>query len=188
MSESPFEIIAAPAKVYLAPTGTSMPAINADPTAGGWTYLGYTDGGVEVSHTQTINYLKVDQITVAVKAIRPDEGMTVTFSLAQITLENYAFALGKTGPTLAGGSPSTRYVKIYQGVSVKRWSMLVRGDSPYVQDTNLQYEIPVVVQSGTPKIKFVRDDKAVLACEFTTLADPNTADADKFGLIRAQDA
>lgn len=95
MAVQPFEIVAGPAEVYIAPTGTAFPAVtvakNSLPVA--WRWLGETEGGVTVSHTQDTELLTTDQTIAPVKAIRTEEGLTVAFSLAQLTLENYAKAL-----------------------------------------------------------------------------------------------
>jgi hypothetical protein len=184
---APFEIIAGPARVYIAPVCEAFPAINATP-AGNWTYIGDTEGGVNVSHPQEFQRLTVDQRLLTRKIIRTSAGMIVAFSLAEITLEQYSkFLYGATvTDTPAGpGTAGFRYFNIEPSVDVNTYALLVRGPSPYM-DANLQYEIPKAAQTSEPEIAFVKDDKAVLPCEWEVLEDPNNAN--RFGVLRAQDA
>ena len=60
MAVSPFEIIAAPATVYVAPVGETYPVIDADP-AGKWVSLGETEGGVTVAHQHNVVELRTDR-------------------------------------------------------------------------------------------------------------------------------
>lgn len=190
MSTSPFEIIAGPATVYVAPVGTAFPAINAAPSAS-WTSLGDTEGGVTVTHEQSVTLLRVDQSTGPKKAIRTEEALVISFSLANLTLENYARIMNDVAVTDTApgtGTAGHRSFKMRLGPDVARFAMLIRGPSPYM-DANLQYEIPVVVQSGSPSVSFVRDDKSVLSVEFNAIEDSNASSpADRFGTLRAQDA
>jgi hypothetical protein len=190
MSTSPFEIIAGPATIYLAATGTAFPAINATPSAS-WAQLGKTEGGVTVTYDYSIELLMVDQNSGPQKAIRTEEHLQVAFSLAELTLEQYAKALNNavvTDTPPGAGTAGHRSFKTRQGFDVALFAMLVRGPSPYM-DANLQYEIPVVCQTGAPTISFVRDDKSVLELEWEAIEDRAQAtDADRFGTIRAQDA
>ncbi len=182
----PYEIIAGPAEVYFAPTSATFPAIDAQPGTE-WVHVGYTEGGVKVAHSQTIVELRADQVTAPIKAVRSEEGLEITFSIAELTLENYALALNRAidGPDSGSGDKS---VPLYRGgFQVETLALLVRNDhiSPY-GDKALQYEVPVVFQAGDPDVEFTRDNKAVLACSFHALADPERNDDDEaFGRVRA---
>lgn len=186
MAVAPFEIIAGPANVWIAPTGTAFPAVNAAP-GGGWTALGYTDGGITVTHEQDITQLMVDQLTIPVKTIRTTEGITVEFSLAQLTLERYLYAINAPTVVTTAGPPATKEIPLQQGDVVRTRALLVRGPSPY-GDWNMQYELPVVYQAENPSVTFTRDDKAVLATSFTALADTGAAPGSQFGRLIAQSA
>lgn len=115
---TPYEVVAGPAKVYLAPVGTSFPSISDiescfDPA---WIVLGKTDGGVKVSHAQTIVPLRVDQVTAPVKAIRSEEDLMVEFSIVELTVENYATVMNQlaAGSTVDG---SSKVINLYRGGS-----------------------------------------------------------------------
>lgn len=195
LNVQPYQIIAGPAKVYVAPVGTPFPAIDSvysvdvDFGTALWTDLGHTDGGVKVAHAQTIVPLRTDQVTAAVKMVRSEEDLEITFSLAELTLEHYAVVLNQVGAV----TPGTGFKKInlYRGGSgVETFALLVRGDqlSPY-GPYNLQYEVPNAYQSGAPDTEYTKDAKALLACSFMAIAalafTPGTADSDIFGVLRA---
>lgn len=186
MAVAPYEIIAGPANVWIAATGTAFPAINAAPAAG-WSSLGYTDGGVTVTHNQDIEMLMVDQLTTPVKTIRTSEGLTVDFGIAQLTLERYKFALNDATVVTTAGPPATKHVWLQEGEVVKTHSLLVRGPSPY-GDFTMQYEIPVVYQAEEPSTSFNRDDKSVLGLSFSALADTSKPVGEQFGRLIAQTA
>lgn len=187
MAVAPFEIVAGPADVFIAPTGTAFPAVNAAPS-GSWTNLGQTEGGVTVRHSQDITVLTTDQHTGGIKAIRVGEGLEVSFALAETTLEKYKFALNNATVTTAAGPPAIKSIKLFRGVDVAQHAILVRGASAYANFSS-QYQIPVVYQADEPEISFVKDDKTVLACTFSALEDPAAATtADRFGSLIMQTA
>jgi len=187
MAQSPFQIVAGPANVYLAVAGTAFPAVNAAPGAG-WTDMGMTEGGVTVRHMQNIEVITTDQYTAGVKGIRTEEGLEVEFALAETTLERYAWALNNATVTAAAGPPAIKEIPLYRGVDVTRHALLVRGPSPY-GNFNSQYQVPVVIQTAEPEVSFVKDDKTVLNCTFTALIDLLAGiPADRFGKLVAQTA
>ena len=187
MAQAPFEIIAGPARVYIATTGTAFPAVNAAP-GGGWTDLGMTEGGVTVRHTQDVEIITTDQYTAGVKGIRTAEGLEVEFALAELTLERYKWALNNVTVVSVAGPPATKEIPLYRGVDVSRHALLVRGPSPY-GNFNMQYQVPVVIQTEEPEVSFVKDDKSVLSCVWTSLIDLSAAqEADRFGKLIAQSA
>ena len=186
MASAPFDIIAGPATVWLAPVGEAFPAIGAA-VAGNFVSLGRTEGGVTVTHNESIELLRVDQDTGPVKAIRSEESLVIEFSLAELTLERYALILNNA--TVTDNASSDREFPLRAGLDVDRRALLARGDlSPY-ESGNLQYEVPIVVQTGSPAISFVRDDKSVLGVEFTAIEDPAAASAaERFGVLRAAES
>lgn len=188
MATAPFQIIAGPADVFIAPARTTPVAVHdATPEEGGWVALGRTEGGVTVRHTQSVELIMTDQENAPVKAIRAEEGLEIEFALAELTLEKYAKAVNDatvTTTAAAGGSPGWKEIKLHRGNDVTRHALLVRGPSPY-RDSKLQYQVPVVVQTDEPEVQFVRDDKSVLSCTFTALYDLDDTTA-PFGKLLAQ--
>lgn len=188
----PYEIVAGPVNVYFAQTGTPFPATNAAPGSA-WINVGLTEGGVTAASPQTVIELRADQVTGPVKAIRSEESLEVSFSIASVTLENYAIALNRAESALDGtlppdlGHPS-KSVPLYRGGSqVETIAMLLRNDhlSPY-GDLPLQFEVPVCFQADNPSASFTKDNKAVLQVSFHAIVDPNRAsDDESFGRLRA---
>lgn len=184
----PYEVIAGPAKVYFAPTGTAFPATTAEPGTS-WLEVGYTEGGVKVGSPQTVNEIRADQVTGPIKAVRSEESLEITFDIASITLANYALALNQalTGPTQASGNKS---VPLYRGgFQVETLALLVRNDhlSPY-GDYPLQFEVPACFQAGNPEVDLIKTDKSVLSTSFHAIVDPDReSDTESFGRVRAGD-
>jgi len=179
----PFEILAGPADVYVAATGATYPTDpDTDVDDNVWYFLGKTEGGVTVRHTQNITAIGVDQETVPVKVLRTEEGLEVEFSLAETTLENYSIVLNQNAVTASGDQKT---LKFYQNVGVALKALLVRGRSPY-GPFGADFQVPVAYQNESPEFAHTKDDKAVLHSTFVALADFNASNVnDRFGKLVA---
>jgi hypothetical protein len=185
----PYQIIAGVCDIYVAPFGTAFPAVDADPVPAPWRYLGHTDGGITVRHTQTVVELRTDQVTAPVKGVRSEENLEIGFAVAELSAENYAMVLNQNeaGPTDNGDN---KEVNLYRGgFGVETMAMLVRGEHLSPEgDFNLQYEVPSVYQAEAPEVAFTKDEKALLNCNFMAIAAnafiEGTDDADIFGVLR----
>ena len=181
----PYEVVAGPLEVYFAPTGTAYPAI-AGTVPPAWTHIGLTEGGVRVGHPQTVVEISADQVTGPIKAVRSEEGLEITFSIVNLTLERYAIALNRAiaGPTTGAGDKS---LPLYRGgFQVNTFRFLARGNnlSPYA-DKHMQFEVPVVFEAGSPEAGFTKDDKAMLEVSLHAIVDPDrTSDDESFGRLR----
>lgn len=191
---APFEIVAAPADVYVAPVGTAFPLVDAAPAAA-WLLLGtagarnQTEEGVTVTHEQTISTFRGARGMGPRKAFRDAEGLTIGFTLVDITLEQYARVLNNLTVTTvapATGVVGRREMTLLQGTEVARWALLVRGPSPYGDGWNLQYQVPIVFQEENPAPVFRKgaDNAARLAVRYRALEH----DTDGFGRLLAQHA
>lgn len=194
---TPYELIGAPFSIYLAAVGTAFPAIDVAPGAG-WSLLGSSgnlnlgDEGVTIKHQQAVNYFRAFGDSGSRKVFRSSEDLIIAAMLADCTLEQYANALnGNSVTTAAASYAAAAYKKVglSRGLIVDTRALLVRGPSPYMADGYLQYEVPIVAQSGSPEIVFVRDNVAKLALEWTALVDVSAATADeRFGRLKAMTA
>lgn len=192
----PFEILAAPYTVWLAPTGEAFPAVTTAPGAN-WVRLGssgdenYGDDGVSVQHTQSIETWR-GQSVAPVKAWRTEEGLVVGFTLHDISAAQYARILddATVTQTAAGvGTPGTDAFPLSRGDQVKVWALLARGLSPGGDDFVAQYQVPVVFQQAEPEPTYQKGEPAGLACEFMALKDPNAASTrERFGKLVIQTA
>ena len=173
----PYEIIAAPFKVYLAAVGTAFPDVDEAPGAG-WGLLGtrgdrnIDEDGVTVSHPQTTEKFRAVGSTGAIKAFRTEEDLMISFMLADLSLEHLRHALNSPAVTLVAagsGTPGYRHIPLLRGLSVSEKAMLVRGPSPYDEALNMQYEVPRVIHTGEPELVFKKDEPAKVLMEFSAL-------------------
>jgi hypothetical protein len=191
VNTAPFEIIAQPFEVWVAAVGTAFPAIDATPSAS-WTKLGtsgarnMTDAGVKVAMSQKIETFRPLGSTGPVKAFRTEEDLTVSFTLADLSLEALKPALN--GNAVDTATAGQKAIGLSRGIGVTRYAVLVRGDnaSPYI-DGQAQFEIPIAVMSSSPEPTFTKGgDPASLAFEFMALEDPSAAsDDERFGRLVA---
>ncbi|PYE86914.1 hypothetical protein [Phyllobacterium leguminum] len=193
---APFEIIAAPFTAYYAPLGTAFPVISAAPAAD-WTKIGtsgdknYDEEGVTVQHTQDINKVRSLGSTGPIKAFRREEDLIISFTVWDVSLENYRLALNQNevSTTAAGvGTAGTRSVQFYKGEQVATMALLLRSHvSPYGDGMNMQYEVPYCFMSGNPEPAYRKGEPAGMALEFTALRDPAAVtDAASFGRLLIQ--
>lgn len=197
----PAEIIRAPFTVWIADVGEAFPDLDTSPPGGNWLMLGtsgprnYNDEGVTVSHPQTIEKFRGAGATGAQKAWRTEEDLMVAFMLADLTLEQYRYALNGNAVTdvaPGAGTVGYRHVDLYRGPGeVKQHALLIRGDvSPYGDFSEPgQYEVPVCIEEGAPEIQYGKTGHAFLALVFAALEDPNAASAAaRFGRLLFPDA
>lgn len=193
---TPFEILGAPFTLYVAPVGTAFPLIVAAPGVG-WTMVGtsgdrnYSEDGVTVAHSQTVNAVRGAGATGPRKAWRTEEDLVVSLVLWDLTLEQYAIAMNGNAveATAAGvGTAGFKALGMYKGVQVATMALLIRGDvSAYSAEGKSQYEIPVCYQSGSPEPVYAKGEPAGLSLEFTAMEDPAAASPDeRFGRLVMQ--
>ncbi len=195
---APYEVIAAPGTVYLAPVGTAFPDVDTTPVAP-WVKVGttgdrnYNEDGIKVRHSETVELWRSAGSTGARKAFRTAEALRVSLVLADLSLEEYAVALNHntvTDTPAGAGTPGTKKVGLSRGLDVTQKALLLRiNASPEGDDWNMQYEIPVAVQVAEPEVVFIKGpNPAALALEWEALEDPLAATADeRFGRLVVQD-
>jgi len=191
----PYEIIGAPYTLWLAPVGEAFPLIDAAP-AGNWIKVGtngdrnYSDDGVTVAHSQSLEKARPVGSTGPVKAWRTEEDLMIRLSLWDMTLEQYAKALNdvEITTTAAGsGTAGFKAMGLSQGQEVTAYALLVRGISAYGDGYTGQYEVPRCYQSGNPEPVLTKGKPAALDLEFTALEDLNaSSDAERFGRLVMQ--
>ncbi len=183
MATTPFEIIVAPFDVYIADVGTSFPLVDGGLSA--WVQLGtsgsksFTEDGVVVAHTQTIDYHRSYGDTAPVKATRSSEDCTISFTLMDLTLEHYNRIWENTLTTTAqsSGVAGIKEINIKKGLDVGAVAMIISGPSPYADAMDFQYQIPKVVQSGSPSVTYSKSAPAGISLEYTILSDLTASSA-----------
>jgi len=175
---APFEVIAAPLTVYVAPVGTAKPNVNAAP-AGAWVKLGtagnknYSTKGVVVTHNQTIVKWRPAGSTGHRKAWRTEEFISVELELIDLTAEQYAQVMNSMTVTTQAGPPAIKFFSLQQGATIAQVALLARGISPINDTIAAQYFIPIAVQTESPSPAYVGEGvPAMLAIKFDSLEDP----------------
>lgn len=196
MSNTPYELIVAPFSVYVGPLGEAFTIIETTP-AGNWVLLGTNgtenmdEAGVTVSHQQTVDQHHVYGVTPPVKATRSQSQITISFTLLDLTLEEYARILDDGTVTTTGqggGAAGFKDVNLGLGLDVSEKAYLIRGTgaSPEGTGWNMQYEIPRAYVSGSPSVVFTKNAPAGLEFELTQLYDTGEAAGEEMGRILVQ--
>lgn len=194
----PFQIIAAPFEIYLAPVGESFPDVDEAPS-GNWVLVGTSgtqdmaEDGVVVVHDQNIEKVRSYGGTGPRKAFRTTEDLMVRFTLMDISIAEYVKALNfntVTSVAAGSGTPGYDHANLYRGLDVEVRALLVKGAvSPLGAGWSMQYEVPYVFENGSPEPAYVKGQAAGLAFEFSALEDPDAASvAERFGRLVQQDA
>lgn len=190
---APFEIVAGPIQVWVAPNATAFPVINVNPAAA-WILLGtngdknITEDGLTIHHSRNIEEFRALGATGVRKAFPTMEDVEIEFTLADMSLEVYDKALGAP-PTAAGnvvttgGSPGYKTRALLRGFTLDNISLLIRcGMSPYGDSFNSQWEIPMAYEIGEPELLFTKGVPVGMHFHYKTLQDPTNG----FGNVRMQ--
>lgn len=194
---APFEIIAGPVDVYLAPVGTAFPDVSADP-AGNWVKLGtagkknYGEDGVTVTHEQEIEEFRTLGRTGPVKAFRTSEGLKISLMLHDFDLDHLKRALNDntvTAVAAGSGTAGVNKLPLLRGLDLSEYALVLKGDfSPEGEGWASQYQVPRVYEGGSPEVVFKKGEPAGVALEFIALEDPNAATGEEFGYLVVQSA
>jgi hypothetical protein len=188
----PFEIMAAPYDIYLAPEGTAKPDIGIDP-AGPWALLGrrgadnYDEAGVVVTHEQSINQHRGLRGTGPVKAWRTSENLMLGFTLDDMRPEALKVAVNGNDVT-DGGSSST--LPLHQGAEITTYALLARSSQgPNGDDLASQYYVPKCYQSASPAVTHAKGKAAGIPLAFTAIEDLDAAtEEERFGVFEAEES
>ena len=186
---APFDRLIGPLTVYIAPDGETEPAVNTAP-AGNWSVFGPTDGGQTLSYEGSIEYLRDDDHTGAVKGVRPEDDIILTTVIVGLTLENIAQILHDVANvTTDAGPPAIKTTPLKRDYNPPAYAMLLRGEahSPY-GDFPAQFYLPRGYFDGEPEVAFTKDEGAGIEIEFHVIADDTQAAGDEFGWMTAQTA
>lgn len=180
----PYEIIAAPYTAFLAPAGTKAPKLTEKESefAMPWVKVGtsgdlnYSEGGVTVTHAQTIQGFTGAGGTVQRKVWRTDEALEAAFELADLSPAQYALVLDDQAiTTVAGVTGSAEHIgeetfSLYRGIQVYAYALVLRGPSPVEESLPAQYYMPACYQSANPAPKFsLKGGPAMLSLQFMQL-------------------
>ncbi len=191
-NDAPFEIIAAPATIWVAPVGTVFPVIDEVPGVG-WVKLGkagdknISEDGVTISHPQSVEVFRALGSMGPRKIVRTEEDLLVSFTLLDLTLEMYRRMLNDNPLTQiasAVGVAGSKKLSMMRGRLVSQFALIAEGPSPYGENWNLRFKVPIIVNVGEPEIVFQKGEPAGLLFDLQAVEH----ETDGFGEIEAQDA
>jgi hypothetical protein len=186
----PFEQLAGvPLKLYIHETaGTSEPAVTADPTSSGFVLVGPTDGGQTVNHGGALTKFYDDDHQGPIKAVRPQEDITIDTMIVGLTLEHYARVLhAAANVTSDAGPPAIKRMPLKRGRTPNQYTVLFKGSiaSPY-GNFPLQYYLPIAEFDGEPAPAFTKDGRAGLDLTIFPIEDDSQSAGNELGWITAQ--
>lgn len=132
MSVNAANLIMGPARLYVAPFGTTEPTDasvtpngTTTPPSSPWTDVGGTDGGVTFEVDNTYTPLNVDQVIMEVGARLTDMKMQVTTKLSEITLSNLQTVLNNIGTTNTGTGYETMDIAVGTSATQPSYAALI---------------------------------------------------------------
>lgn len=188
----PFEIMAAPYDIYLAPEGTSKPDVDTDPT-GPWVLLGrrgadnYDEAGVVVTHEQSINQHRGLRGTGPVKVWRTSENLMIGLTLDDMRPEALKVAVNGNDVTDAGASST---LPLHQGSEVATYALLARSTiGPNGDDLASQYYVPKCYQSASPAVTHAKGKAAGIPLVFTAIENLEAeTEEERFGIFETEES
>jgi len=107
MTVTSSNLIQGPATLFVGAFGVAEPATIATAPGEGWTNLGGTRDGVELTIAKEYAVLSVDQIVDEIGRTVTSRMVSITTTLAEATLANLARAINETAPTSGVFTPDT---------------------------------------------------------------------------------
>lgn len=171
-------LVLGPARLYVAPFGSTEPADSAvtpngptNPPSAPWTDVGGTDGGVTFEVDNTYTDLTVDQLTMNVGARLTEMKMTVTAKLAEMTLANLQSALNSIGTTGSGSGYSTLDIPVGSSSTQPSYAALIIDGWAPTLSTGAAALRRVIVRKVLSQVKatlaYDKKTQQMLDCTFT---------------------
>lgn len=194
----PYEMLVAPAEVWIAPVGETFPDL-ADAPAGNWAKLADKDAlaeeGVTLRYGQDVDVdnSRVLGSTLPRKAFRSRENVEVEFTVKDLSAATLSKALdlakAVTDTAAGAGTAGNLNFVVERGLTVGEKAVLVRYDaSPdavaATDDFKFQVEVYRAVQTGAPEPNPQKDNPGAVAFTLTALEDSSG----NFVTVRSQDA
>lgn len=158
-----------PARLYVAPFGTSPPADSAvtpngptNPPSAPWTDVGGTDGGVAFAADGTYTDLAVDQIIMPVGARLTDLKMSITTKMAEVTLANLTTALNSITSNGSGSGYITQDITVTSAATQPTYvALLMDAWAPFLSSGAAALRRIVCYKAlSQPKINLMYDRKS----------------------------
>lgn len=171
--------VGAPSTITAPPAGTST-------TLTGWTPVGLTTEGVEVSYEPDFGDVEVDQLLDSARVFKQGMRVTVNTTLIEATLENLLVIWGQTGPVV-GATVSIQGGSL--GAAPLERSLLFVGPapvggtegSPTAQER--VYHIRRALQTESSSFALRRSEATGLPASFRCLPDLSASGGAAYGSI-----
>jgi hypothetical protein len=163
---SPDNLIQGPATLYrgayqaVEPLDTNA-ALNATPAASSWTDVGGTTDGVKLAIANTYGELEVDQIVEVVGSRLTKRDTTVETNMAEVTLENLAYALN--GGTSASGTGYKSYEPAAADSATQPTYSAVLFDGWAPSSFRRRFIVRKVLSTDSIELAYTKDKQTVLA-------------------------
>ena len=172
----PAELIAGPVTLYVADSGQSHPEISDAVPASPWARLGanINDGGVTFEHSEEITEYSPLHTAATTKLFRDREMLNLSLQIDDLSAEVWArIANGVAVSTQAAGSGTGGYREftVGAGLTLRYYSLLIRGTSPEDNAMNLQALAPQAYISWSGGPTFVKGEPAGLELSIMLVHD-----------------
>ncbi|GAB2695894.1 phage tail tube protein [Kitasatospora kifunensis] len=178
MAVNAANLVLGPARLYVAPFGSTEPLDSAvtpngptNPPSSPWTDVGGTDGGVTFETDNTYTDLQVDQLTMMVGSRLTAMKMTVTAKLSEMTLTNLNAALnnistlsvqtGYTTMDIPVGTSSTQ--PAYAALLIDGWAPTLATGAPALR----RIIVRKVLSQVKASLSYDKKTQQSLDCTFT---------------------
>ncbi|MEV8610297.1 hypothetical protein AB0383_20620 [Amycolatopsis sp. NPDC051373] len=179
MTQNPANLLMGPAQVYVGAFQAIEPTdanVNTTPAASAWTEVGLTDGGVMMTIAPKFTDFSADQIVDVPGTRLTSRTITVTTTMAEVTLANLANALNSTiGATGAGFA--TFEPNFGQFASQLPYAAIILdGWAPGPVNSNFRRRIILrkTMQTSKVDLNYAKDKQTGLACTWQAYYVSNT--------------
>ncbi len=156
-------LIQGPATLYRGAFSAAEPldtAINTTPAASSWTDVGGTTDGVTLNIENTYGELEVDQIVERVGSRLTKRDTSVETNMAEVTLENLAYALN--GGTAASGAGFKSYEPTVDTSATQPTYSAILFDGIAPQSFRRRVIVRKVLSTDSLGIAYTKDKQTVL--------------------------
>jgi hypothetical protein len=170
-------VFSGPAAIYIAPYPATFPTLTAKPTAADWatagfTRVGYTEAGLDVTVTPSTKDIIADESIVPLKTLITAIKVEAKCTLMEATLEN----LERTVALSVISNPGTgiKTLSVGSGNSLKEFALGMQGPGPGGADDRVFCLWRSNVTSATTQ-SYKRADVSKIAATFNGLSDSTKA-------------
>jgi len=152
------------------PTSPTVPANNGAITPTGWTHVGFTTEGVEVSYEPDYGDVEVDQLLDSARIFKQGMRVTVNTTFSEATLENLLIAWGQAG-TASGANPTVDILAGRLGEAPTERQLYFAGPRPGTAAATgeRQYHLWRAVQTESTSHALRRAEATTLPASFRCL-------------------